>query len=378
MSLLDKLHDVPLWRPQIVPPAGAHIVLICNREHLHLTGGLFKDYAVRLIILAHDRGQGISQIEFEDADGKTCSIPASTDINRIKDFPEAYIVRFGPSYNHRDLCFPLISLARHGVRHVHVCMPIPNNQGITSTHLPLFLEQHREELERAFALMADQASRSVFASRLKAMLTGNVGFAEISLYEEYFHPLTAPREGDIILDGGVSEWVYMEQKMADMIGPGGHIWSFEPDPVGLAAAAEKLKDCRNLTLLPFGLWKECCSMNFNSIGQGSHVVDGRNEAANIVTCHMVSIDAMVKEYSLDKVDLIKLDVEGAEKEAIMGGLKTIARHRPRMLISVYHKPNDLFELPLLIDNLGLDYDFYLGHHQPVLHETILYANPRKR
>ena len=68
--------------------------------------------------------------------------------------------------------------------------------------------------------------------------------------------------------------------------------------------------------------------------------------------------------SLDKslcrdVDYIKYDVEGSEREAILGSQKTISEHTPALLVSLYHRSEDLFDLPLLLHELCPDYKLYL-------------------
>ena len=70
---------------------------------------------------------------------------------------------------------------------------------------------------------------------------------------------------------------------------------------------------------------------------------------------------------------IKLDVEGAERKALQGARKTIKRDRPRLAVSVYHKAEDIIELPAYILSLHEDYRLYLRHYQMSPCETIVYA-----
>ena len=60
-----------------------------------------------------------------------------------------------------------------------------------------------------------------------------------------------------------------------------------------------------------------------------------------------------------RVDYIKYDVEGAEREALLGSAETIKTFRPRLLVSLYHRSEDLYELPLLLRALCPDYRMYL-------------------
>jgi hypothetical protein len=71
-------------------------------------------------------------------------------------------------------------------------------------------------------------------------------------------------------------------------------------------------------------------------------------------------------------------IEGAETEALRGAEQTIRRHRPKLQISLYHRREDLFEIPALIRGMVADYRFFLGHHSYYHMETDLYAVPRQR
>lgn len=73
------------------------------------------------------------------------------------------------------------------------------------------------------------------------------------------------------------------------------------------------------------------------------------------------------------VTFLKMDIEGAEKEALLGARKTIKRCRPKLAISVYHKPEDIWELPELILDIYPDYELYIRHYSLRDAETVLYA-----
>lgn len=73
------------------------------------------------------------------------------------------------------------------------------------------------------------------------------------------------------------------------------------------------------------------------------------------------------------VNSIKMDIEGAEMQAIIGAYKTISRNLPKLAICVYHKPEDLWEIPLYIKNNWDEYNIYIRHHTDLLNETVCYA-----
>lgn len=82
-----------------------------------------------------------------------------------------------------------------------------------------------------------------------------------------------------------------------------------------------------------------------------------------------SIDHLIKE----PVTFIKMDIEGSEYQAILGAENMITRHKPKLAISVYHKPEDIWQLPLLIYQFNPGYQFYLRHYSFGNNETVLYA-----
>jgi hypothetical protein len=71
--------------------------------------------------------------------------------------------------------------------------------------------------------------------------------------------------------------------------------------------------------------------------------------------------------------MITMDIEGVELQALMGAEKTIRRSSPDLGICVYHAANQIWEIPLYINSLGLGYKFYLRNYTSFSQETVLYA-----
>ena len=68
-----------------------------------------------------------------------------------------------------------------------------------------------------------------------------------------------------------------------------------------------------------------------------------------------------------------MDIEGSEQDALLGAAGIIRRDRPRLAICIYHKPEDLYEIPFLIKELVPEYRLYIRHHSDTYAETVLYA-----
>jgi FkbM family methyltransferase len=79
------------------------------------------------------------------------------------------------------------------------------------------------------------------------------------------------------------------------------------------------------------------------------------------TVQTISVDDLLNDRRDAKV-YVKFDVEGAERDAIIGSRMLIGLCAPVLAISLYHRPRDLWELPKLVDELGSDYQFFLRTH----------------
>jgi hypothetical protein len=127
----------------------------------------------------------------------------------------------------------------------------------------------------------------------------------------------------------------------------------------------------NVQVMPYGLSDNdvCCApMRLNSYSPGFSSANQR--------VPLRSIDSLVASGDIDQLDFLKLDVEGFELNVLKGAANAIDRFHPKMAVSLYHKPNDLFELPQFIKQRFPFYDFRLEHYTIHAEETVLYCLPR--
>lgn len=78
----------------------------------------------------------------------------------------------------------------------------------------------------------------------------------------------------------------------------------------------------------------------------------------------------------ERVTFIKMDIEGAEFDALHGAQKTIKKFKPKLAICIYHSAEDLWRIPLYIKELVPDYKIYIRHHTDIQYETVCYAIPK--
>jgi hypothetical protein len=78
-----------------------------------------------------------------------------------------------------------------------------------------------------------------------------------------------------------------------------------------------------------------------------------------------------------KVDFIKLDIEGAEQDALCGAKETIKKYTPILAICIYHKAQDWYKIPQIVLDINPNYKLYLRHYMEGIYETVMYFIPQK-
>lgn len=209
----------------------------------------------------------------------------------------------------------------------------------------------------------------------------NVVWTFLSEQYQYNHShiVIGPTHGDICIDAGGC-WgdtaLYFAEKGADQV------FSFEFMEDNLAVFQKNLEEnpklSKKITIEKKAVWKSDNTVLFAvNKGPGSNI-------ANVSTSqhqpeqhqpevHSITIDSYVKEKGLNHIDFIKMDIEGSEKNALLGAKETIKKFGPKLAITVYHKPEDLLEIPHLIMEIRPDYQLYLDHFTKSNAETVLFA-----
>lgn len=113
-------------------------------------------------------------------------------------------------------------------------------------------------------------------------------------------------------------------------------------------------------------------LTFEKNGPGTNVINPTPQN-NIQHTTTIKIDDYVKENNIEKIDFIKMDIEGSEAKALEGAYETIKKYTPKLAICAYHLDDDLIVLPKLIKSLNPKYKLYLDHNTISRNETVIYA-----
>jgi FkbM family methyltransferase len=294
-------------------------------------------------------------------------------------------------------------------------------------HVPyfLFLESHRRDFFKARSLLADEDSRDLFDLLVLYRLLGHAhvrlpfntpvfrsyrstveqwrvedtsdgglygrlsifavpidddvlvfkcwpgNVAAHFLFHQYYFDRNGirikPETGDHILDVGAC-FGDTALGFSQTVGDTGRIYTFDPMPKHCAIIREMLAMnpdmARRITLYDFGLSDrdhDVAAAHAGEINPGARVDEGLPTR---------KLDAL----ALPRVDFVKMDVEGSELAALRGAEQTIRRDKPKLAISLYHRPEDFFAIPLWLDGLRVGYRFHLDHYSIHHEETVLYAS----
>jgi len=178
---------------------------------------------------------------------------------------------------------------------------------------------------------------------------------------------TEINKNEIFIDGGCFNGLtsIAFDNWCKELGVKGYSYAWEPDSNSYKTCKLNLENSNmQYELIAKGMWSDKNEFRFVSDGISSTI---SSEGENIV--EVDSIDNVIDKC----VTFIKMDVEGAEYQALLGAENTIKKYKPKLAICVYHKMEDIWELPQLIYEMNPNYTFYLRHYSFGDTETVLYA-----
>ncbi|NNL66820.1 MAG: FkbM family methyltransferase [Myxococcales bacterium] len=236
------------------------------------------------------------------------------------------------------------------------------------------IEEAAEAIAFARSLLQDDGSREVFDGALAHRRSLDPGDLPPPT-PPYRHPAVPVADGECILDVGAFDGE-TALEYAETVGPHGHVHAFEPAAENLAALEAALAAhplAARVTAHPLGAWKTSGELAIQTEGSvPSQFQVGRDGDQRI---RVVALDDFVRDVCGGRVDWIKLDVEGAEHEALAGARGLLAERPPKLAVCIYHRPHDLWELPILLKEAVPGYRLHLGHHSQNLYDTVCYALP---
>lgn len=269
--------------------------------------------------------------------------------------------------------------ARHAVRPVSKQL---NELGIA--HLSFdayFVQQQFERLQAVRSKFSDERSKHVFDHLLLAMLTGDLGYCrEVAEGNQYLAlPAFINDSGGYYVDAGAYVGDSIERFIWAHNGVFQKIYAFEPGERQMTALKKRMKrleeewalDADSYVCVQAGLGdKEEEKTLFTPPGALIGSTFSNDAACEGPRLKITTLDISLKG---ERISALKSDIEGMEMPMLRGAAELIETHKPRLALSIYHKPEDLYLIAEYIHSLVPEYRMAVRHHAPSLIDTVLYC-----
>lgn len=239
---------------------------------------------------------------------------------------------------------------------------------------PNFYRHNKEKIHFIVNHLEDETSVNSYLSRIKSILFGKSNYTCLSTYHQYLHPIVNPKKNDVIIEGGIGSLPNTTKLFSKQIGAKGKIYAFEPVPDMFETALTHTNKIDNIVLEKLGLWHKKDTMDIILAADSSTFRSIELFKGNpTVKCNLVTIDEYCAEKKIEKVNLIKMDIEGAEQNALNGAMRVIQENKPKLQVCLYHSLKDFIDIPISTIEKNLGYKLYIGNHTPFMFECLMYA-----
>jgi FkbM family methyltransferase len=172
------------------------------------------------------------------------------------------------------------------------------------------------------------------------------------------------KPGDIVLDCGANVGTFTRQALKD---GAAKVIAIEIAPENIECLRRNFRQeiaTGRVVLYPKGVWDQEDTLELlrdpNNAAANSVVIHSDHHQSSGIRVPLTTVDKLVAELGLDKVDFIKMDIEGAEVKALKGAAETLKRFKPRLSIAAYHEPEHPVEIPKIVRSARGDYQMSCG------------------
>ena len=353
--LWDYIKKISVFKPVILYGMGSgadKILNLCAEKNIKISGVFASDEFVRGHYFRGFKVKKLCEIETEYEDFCILTAFATKEnevIDRIYKLSEKYEL-YAPN-------FPVF-----GVQY-------PDND---------FFNENIGEIKKAYLMLADEISKRTYINAINFMFSGKLKYLKnIETKKSAALDLLDLQDGLHYIDVGA----YNGDTILELINYSNNIkkiTAFEPDKKNYEKLQKNVKNFQNCELYNIGAWSEENTLYFDSKSGKNSNFNAINPQKQKEIC-VNSLDNILNQTDLNSETLIKYDVEGSEYEALTGTKEIIKRYSPKLIVSLYHKNEDIFKLPLLIHSINPDYNFYIRKHKYIpCWDLNLYAVNKKK
>lgn len=230
-------------------------------------------------------------------------------------------------------------------------------------------------------LLKEKRSREIYIQIIKSLILGTNKYCKSIMEGDAFYaiPEFTNTGNEIFVDAGAYVGDTVEQFVWKNIGAFKKIYAFEPGERQYTAMQHRIKRlikewCLNpekIVCIKAGLGEKNSILSYSyneKTPLGNNFIS--NNGGKFIETPIYSLDNFIDD---ENISFIKADIEGFEMEMLKGACNLIKKCKPKLAISVYHKPEDLFNIAEYIYSLVPEYKMAIRHHSPMLVDTVLYC-----
>ena len=240
----------------------------------------------------------------------------------------------------------------------------------------MYAREHRMDFQEVYETLEDDLSKEC----LRAFLNAKIEEKSSHLYPyivtpQYFfkNKIWRFEPDEILFDAGAFDGDSIRDFLTAAESQYKRIIACEPDKKNMEKLQEfiRITNLKNINTVCKGLGDGQKILKYKSTGTMISTIDedGKEE---------IQVDSIDNILNDAPVTIIKMDIEGYEKEALLGAKQTIQKYNPMLFISAYHKKDDLFSIQRMIKSFSEEYRFFFRIHKPLAIDAVLYAVPEYR
>lgn len=311
-------------------------------------------------IVLYGTGNGADRVidEFEERGIKLCAVFASDGFVRDRSFRGFKVISYSDAKARFGSMLVILGFGTHDkdvienikriARDDELLMPDMLQDELGNIFDRAYFNAHIKDIEYAYSILADERSRKNFEDIIRYRLSGDIKYlledqeSEIESWKLLnFRPCESFVDCGAYNGDTISRFLSFAPRYE-------HIYAFEPDKKTFKKLEKNTAGLENIELFNTAVSDKAETLYFD-IGKGRG-----SKLGGKVEIPTLTLDSTVKEATI-----LKFDTEGFEEKALNGGCELIKRCHPRMVLSAYHKIDDLWRLPRTVQEIDPSYKFYL-------------------
>jgi FkbM family methyltransferase len=231
------------------------------------------------------------------------------------------------------------------------------------------LRSNKENILSTYDILCDAKSQKTYFELLNCRMHGDFSDLSNIVDDSMYFPkdLIDLTSNEVFVDIGAYTGDTVKLFLDTVDNEYNKIIAYEPEPSNFSKLNEFCNNISNVITINKGVSHQTGEISFskNMKMESSVAVDGE------LTIETVKLDEdLINE---NNISFVKMDIEGHEKSALTGMKRMIKKHRPIMAVCVYHRPTDIFQIPLFLKEINSNYSIYLYHHSISVTDTVCYA-----